>query len=257
MWNVLSHSRWGAGVWVLFWKERTGSYIHVLSLYFPGERVSWLSEMSPLLKDHWVRLGRTDDVTLFVNRMKLHILDIFIYSVPRTCLDTHVIVNHVNKRLCSVQLRLLRFPRGSLFSISGSDQHSLYFLCGIRVSHLNVNRALRLQTAYRSETATRFTFSSTFQCTLCSFFICRKVCETETDVTTNTYRLWSYSHNCTWSQMLEVLSKYEILRVSANSLRLVQTSEQRHLLLRRGTSLSLSSLLCLSAGSLDYSNTSI
>lgn len=87
----------------------------------------------------------------------------FIYSIylfiqphARVC-DSHVIVNHVNKRLCSVQLRLLRFPRGSLFSIS---QHNLYFLCGIRVIH-----ALRVQTAYRSETATRFTFSSTFQST--------------------------------------------------------------------------------------------
>lgn len=176
----------------------------------------------------------------------------FIYSIylfiqphARVC-DSHVIVKHVNKRLCSVQLRLLRFPRGSLFSISGSLSTTCISCVGFEWITLCVFKQL-IDLRQRRVSLSVQHFSPR---TLC-FFICRKVCETETDVTTTTQRLWSSLNNCTWSQMLEVLSKYEILRVGSNSLRLAQTSEQRHLLLRRGTSLSLR----LSAGSLDYSNT--
>lgn len=167
----------------------------------------------------------------------------FIYSIylfiqphARVC-DSHVIVNHVNKRLCSVQLRLLRSPSVSTTCISCVG-FEWFTLCVFKQLIDLRQRRVSLSVQHFNPR------------TLC-FFICRKVCETETDVTTNTQRLWSSLNYCTWSQMLEVLSKYEILRVGANSLRLAQRSEQRHLLLRRGTSLSL----CLSAGSLDYSNT--
>lgn len=196
MWNALSVTL-RRGVWVLFWKERTGSYIHVLSLYFPGERVSWLSEMSPLLKDHWVRAGRTDDVTLFVNRMKRsYTRYIYLFSPTHVC-DSHVIVKHVNKRLCSVQLRLLRFPRGSLFSISGSLSTTCISCVGFEWITLCVFKQL-IDLRQRRVSLSVQHFSPR---TLC-FFICRKVCETETDVTTTTQRLWSSLNNCTWSQML-------------------------------------------------------
>lgn len=243
---MLSHSRWGAGCGYYFGKkgpEVTFTYSRFIfrERGFPDSQrcrhfsktIGWDGE------NWWCHPVRKQDETF--------IYSIYLFSQPhaRVC-DSHVIANHVNKRLCSVQLRLLRFPRGSLFSISGSLSTTCISCVGFEWITLCVFKQL-IDLRQRRVSLSVQHFNPR---TLC-FFICRKVCETETDVTTNTQRLWSSLNYCTWSQMLEVLSKYEILRVGANSLRLAQTSEQRHLLLRRGTSLSL----CLSAGSLDYSNT--